>query len=327
MPEMHDLAAGLMKRLRDRKRMSRGQVARRLKVSSTVVYNMETGRTRVGLDHFIVLVTVALGDPRSVLGRHLFSVQGLPSLDPAEIIKAFRGRLQVSQKQLATILGFRSGSMVHHFEKGIRVPSLVDYLTLMKAAGDNLSGLAFELTGNEAFSGLFPAGREARQGDWQAYWQSFYIPAIRQIMRTNVYRSQERYDPGFFSDILGIDYKEERHALAVLGELGLIRWQKAKPIVNTDARIVVPKDIPKSVLDGFKSQWAAFARRRFESDKEDAAMATLDLLPANRQVFEIVRDKIRGLQDEIHNMRLRETTGFIYLGWNANFVALNRKND
>ena len=147
-----DLVPELFRRMREKKGQSRGQIARRLKTSPTVVYNMETGRTRIALDHFIAVVQVVVGDAQVVLGRHLFSVQGLPSLEPAEVVKAFRSRLQMSQKQLAEVLGFKSGSMVHHFEKGIRIPSLTDYLGLMHKAGDNLRGLVLELTGHVEFA-------------------------------------------------------------------------------------------------------------------------------------------------------------------------------
>jgi transcriptional regulator with XRE-family HTH domain len=312
----------LARRIRERSGKSRGQVARRLAVSPTVLYNLETGRTRCELGQFLRLLEAARIDAKAVIGRHLFSVTGLAALAPDEVVRAFRNRLQWSQAELARHLGYRSGSMVHHFEKGLRQPSLADFALLMTAAGDDLRGLVKELTEDAGFAARFPEGNAARSGDWREYWESFAVPAVRQLMRTTSYQQRPRYEPGMFSDVLGIDYAQERHALDVLKRLGLMRWHAGKPEIVPGARIIVPRDIPRVTLDAMKAQGVDFARRHYGQAKPEHALWSMDLLPVNAAIFEELKGRIRALQDEIHNTGLRSTDGFVYLGWLANYVPL-----
>jgi transcriptional regulator with XRE-family HTH domain len=323
-PNFIDELPDLARRVRERSGKSRGQIARRLSVSPTVIYNLETGRTRCELGQFLRLLEAARVDAKAVIGRHLFSVTGLAALAPSEIVKAFRNRLQWSQAELGRHLGYKSGSMVHHFEKGLRQPSLADFALLMTAAGDDLRGLVQELTDDAGFAARFPEGLAARSGDWREYWESFAVPAVRQLMRTTAYQALARYEPGVFADALGLDYAEERHALDVLKRLGLVRWHAGKPEIVPGARIIVPRDIPRETLDGMKTQGLDFARRHYAAAGSDQALLSMDMLPVNAALFEELKGRIRALQDEIHNTALRNTDGFVYLGWLANYVRLAR---
>jgi DNA-binding XRE family transcriptional regulator len=316
-------APELLIRLRTGRKLTRGQVARRLKISTTVLYNIETNRSRIKLDLFFSILDICGLDARAILRRHLFSVQELPSLNPAELTAGFRARLNMSQKSIAAHLGYKSGSIFHHFEKGLRIPDLTDYLGLMILAGDNVRGLIQELTGDKEFAEKFPGGTEATPLDWHIYWEHFYIPAIRHVMRTASYRSMQRYNPGYFSDILGITYKQERHALSILSSLQLINWVNAKPVIDEEQRIVIPKDIPREKLDGFKFQWLDFSKEHYKKHDTTSALMTLDLLPVSTTMYADIRKKIRRLQDEIHNMEQTATSGIAYIGWLSNYISLD----
>ena len=302
--------------------MTRGQMARRLKISTTVLYNLETNRSRIKLDLFFKILEICHVDVRATLRRHLFSVQELPSLRPANLIAGFRARLNMSQKKIAELLGYKSGSIYHHFEKGLRQPDLIDYLQLMTLAGDNVKGLVIELTEDKEFAEVFPGGTETTSVEWHHYWEHFYIPAVRHIMRTSTYRQMKRYKPGFFSDTLGITYDQERHALTTLSTLHLITWSNAKPNIDEEQRIVIPKDIPKEKLDSFKLQWLEFSKAHYLLSEGSDALLTMDVLPINGAMYQEIRAKIRRLQDEIHNMSQSETDGIAYLGWVSNYVQI-----
>lgn len=314
--------ADLLVRLRTVRSLTRGQVARRLKISTTVLYNIETNRSRIKLDLFFQILEICGFDARTVIKRHLFSVQEIPSLAPAELASGFRARLNMSQKKIAGHLGYKSGSIFHHFEKGLRIPDLADYIGLMALAGDNVRGLILELSGDKEFADLFPGGTEATPVEWHVYWENFYIPAIRHIMRTEPYRQMKRYNPGYFSDILGLKYEQEKQALKILTSLQLITWVNAKPVVDEEQRIVIPKDIPKEKIDSFKYQWLEFSKDHYRKNGNDAALMTLDLLPVSAAMYADIRKKIRRLQDEIHNMEQSDTDGIAYIGWLSNYVAV-----
>lgn len=315
--------AELLERLRSAKRLSRGQIARRLKITPTVLYNMETNRSRIKLDAFFEIATLCGIDVRTVLRRHMFSVQELPSLSGAALANIYRLRLSLSQKGIAQALGYRTGSIWHHFEKGLRTPDLSDFIGMMILAGDNVRGLVEDLTKDKEFAKRFPGGTETTPVEWHEYWEHFYIPAIRQMMRTSTYRKMKRYEPGFFSDILGITFQQERHALKILTSLHLIKWTQAKPMVDEEQRIVIPKDILKEKIDGFKFQWLDFARHHYQHHTSDQALSSLDLLPVNAEMYQEIRAKIRRLQDELHNMKQSQTNGIVYVGWLSNYIPLN----
>jgi transcriptional regulator with XRE-family HTH domain len=297
-------------------------MARRLKISTTILYNIETNRSRIKLDVFFKILEICNIDVRATLRRHLFSVQELPSLKSANLIVGFRARLNLSQKKIAELLGYKSGSIYHHFEKGLRQPDLIDYLRLMMLAGDNIKGLVMELTEDKGFAEVFPGGTETTPVEWHHYWEYFYIPAIRHIMRTATYSQMKRYKPGFFSDTLGITYEQERHALTTLSTLNLITWSNAKPNIEEEQRIVIPKDIPKEKLDSFKLQWLEFSKAHYLKSEGSDALLTMDVIPINRAMYQEIRAKIRRLQDEIHNMAQSDTDGIAYLGWVSNYLQI-----
>jgi transcriptional regulator with XRE-family HTH domain len=319
-----DLLGELLVRLRSSRKLTRGQVARRLKISTTVLYNMETGRSRIKLDVFFRIVELCGIDSRATLRRHMFSVQDLPDLDCARLMQVYRQRLGQSQRELAVALGYRTGSIYHHFEKSIRLPDLYDFIQLMVLAGDNVRGFVRDLSGDDKLAEAFPAGTEATPLGWHEYWEFFYIPAIRNIMRTATYRALPRYEPGYFSDILGITYNEERHALKILAQLQLLRWEKAKPLIDEEQRIIVPRDIPKDKIDRLKLQWLDFSKTHYAANPPEKALMTLDLLPVSATMYAEIRAKIRRIQDEIHNMQQEETDGIAYVGWLANYITTDR---
>lgn len=312
----------LVAQVRIKKGLTRGQLARRLKISTTVLYNIETNRSRIKLDLFFNILDICNVDVRATLRRHLFSVQELPSLRPANLMMGFRARLNLSQKKIAELLGYKTGSIFHHFEKNLRTPDLIDYLRLMTLAGDNVKGFVAELTGDIEFAKFFPGGTETTSVDWHHYWEYFYIPAVRHVMRTSTYRQMKKYKPGFFADTLGITYDQERHALTTLSTLHLITWSNAKPNIDEEQRIVIPKDIPKEKLDSFKLQWLEFSKAHYQMSESNAALMTMDVLPINASMYQEIRAKIRRLQDEIHNMTQSETDGIAYLGWISNYVHI-----
>lgn len=312
----------IIRRLRVRHHLSRGQVARRIGLSPTVVYNLETGRTRLELATFIALLEAVRIDAGSMMRRHLFAIDGIDDVNPAAIVRSFRNRLGLSQAKLGKALGYRSGSIVHHFEKGIRQPSLEDYFKLMTEAGDNVRGLVLELTEDLEFSQRFPVGKEAVHTEWHEYWEYFYVQGIHQMMRTRLYESMGRYNPGLFAGVLNISYQQERHGLRVLKELDLIRWQDAKPLVNRETKILMPKDIAKEKLDSLKARWQKFSKEHYLQGDPSNTLSTFDLVPVNQEMFLKIKQKIRALQDELHNLRQGETDGFVYLGWLANYVKI-----
>jgi len=314
--------AELLHRIRQRRHLSRGQVAKRLKLTSTVIYNIETGRTRIKLSYFVGLLRMVGHDPEKTLSRHLFSVKKLQSTAGAELVRSFRNRLQMSQRQLGTNLGYRGASIIHHFEKGIREPDLGDLFGLMALAHDNVRGLVQDLTNDPVFAAKFPEGREAVQEDWREYWSHFYISACRQIMRTSAYAAMPRYKPGYFADLLGVSLASERHALQVLAKFGLIRWENAKPQIVPGVRIVIPKDVPRALVDQWKVQWLEFGQRHYLQDQVGNALLTVDSLHVNKALFEQVVQRIRDLQDELHNLPLRDTDGLLQLSWLAAYVPV-----
>lgn len=320
--EWESSLAELLVRLRTNRSLTRGQVARRLKVSTTVLFNIETNRSRIKLDLFFKILEICGFESKAIIKKHLFSVQEIDSLVPADLAAGFRARLNMSQKKIAQHLGYKSGSIFHHFEKGLRIPDLADYIGLMALAGDNVRGLILELTGDNDFSEIFPGGTEATPIEWNVYWENFYIPAIRHIMRTEPYRKMKRYVPGYFSDILGLRYHQEKHALNILTSLQLITWDHAKPMIDEEQRIVIPKDIPKEKIDGFKHQWLEFSKDHYRKNSNDTALMTLDLLPVSATMYAEIRKKIRRIQDEIHNMEQKETDGIAYIGWLSNYIPV-----
>lgn len=316
----NDRLAELLRRLRQRKELSRGQVAKRLKLTPTVIYNVETGRTRARLGYFFDLIKLAGLEPKAVLARHLFSIRKLQTHRGDEIVQSFRNRLKLSQRQMAESLGYKSASIIHHFEKGIREPDVSDLFGLMEIARDDVRGLVLELCGDKEFAEQFPEGRAAAQEDWREYWAHFYVSAIRQIMRTKKYRDLPRYKPGYFASVLGITSEQERHALKILAKFGLIRWENAKPNIIPGVRIVVPKDTPKELLDQLKMQWWEFGSRRYLEDQDDRAMLTVDSLPVSEELYRQVIQKVRALQDELHNAALGDTEGLLQLSFLAAYV-------
>ena len=312
--------SALAARIRKRKKLTRGQVAKRLKLTPTVVYNIETARTRVKLSYFFDLLRICGLAPQAILGRHLNSIKQLPTTASPELVRSFRNRLKVSQRELAVSLGYKSPSIIHHFEKGIREPDVGDLFGMMALAQDNVRGLVQELTHDAAFAAGFPEGREAAQNDWLAYWAHFYISAIRQIMRTATYAAMKRYKPGYFAAILGITFEQERHALKVLAQFELIRWENAKPLINPGVRIAIPNGTPRALTDSLKMQWLDFGQKRYLADQSDQTLLTVDSLPVSEATFRQIVQRIRDMQDEFHNLPFRDASGFVQLSWLAAYV-------
>lgn len=319
--------------------MSRGQLARKLRISPAVLYNLETGRSRLTLGVFVRTLRMTGKNPATAFGGAMLTVRGddlfgdLFAKPDHKMSQAFttlmRGRIGISQRELARQLGYSSSAMVHHFEKGIREMSLVDALHMMRIAGDNLRSFVTAVDSSEAAAVLaadLPSGRETAAVDWAQYWKHPWVAGMRQIMRSDFWYALPRYEFGFFSDLLGITSQEERVGLNILGELGIIHWQNAKPFVDPEARIVVPRGIDRSTLDRFKKSWIESSMTRFHADANaDDSLMSVDLIPANRDVLTRIRQIIREAQDSVHTIRLRDTDGFISVGWLAAYVPCSSK--
>ncbi|MCX6119032.1 MAG: helix-turn-helix transcriptional regulator [Proteobacteria bacterium] len=235
------------------------------------------------------------------------------------IFKMWRERLKVSQKELSHALGFKSASMIHHFEKGLREASFEDFLNLMILSDDNVQGFIFAITQDAPLSNFFPGGNAQSLQEWDIYWSHHFISAVRQLMRTDTYRNLNRYKIGYFSKILNITEEQEHFALSILGRLGIAILNKGKPEVNPNVKILVPHNISNTVIKDFKKTWINQGLNRFIDSTEPADLLSLDLIPTNPKHLERITHLIRNLQNEIHNLDLSETNGFVCLGWMASF--------
>lgn len=314
--------ADVLRVMRTNQGWSRGQVARRMTTSATVVYNLESARSRITINYFFGWIEALGKHPGQVLGRHLFSIRDAP-MEASHLIATFRKRLRLTQKAMAALLGYKRAAMVHHFEKGLRQPDLIDLIKLMEEAGDNVRGFILELTGSDEIAERFPAGEEARRADWEEYWAHWYIQAIRQIMRTQNYRDRKRFRRGMFADLLEISLNQENHALNVLHRFDVIRYEGGKPEINPASGIVMPRDINPKVISQLKLDWSQFGQRQFLRDKTgDRTLLSMDILPANAAMLQIVREKIRAVQDEIHGLEMEDSDGFIQLAWQAAYLPI-----
>lgn len=320
---MQQVVGRLLFFMRRKKGWTRGQLARRLELSVTVIYNLETGKSRVPLSLFFGLCALFGLSPSELLLKYISSLETFPQHDCAAIVRQFRRRLSLSQLGLAKALGYSSSSMIHHFEKGIREPSLVDLLKLMELAGDNVRGLVLELSSDTELAQSFPEGNAVTRVEaWNEYWSSFYISAIRQLMRTDAYKSSDSYTAGTFSKALGITIEQERHALSVLERLGIAKPRKGKLEIDTKIKLVIPKENSGSAFKELKLQWLEFGKNHFETSDVERTMLSFDILPANQEIFALVKTKIRELQNELHSMKLRDTDGFVQIGWMTNLVKI-----
>ncbi len=312
----------LLRRLRERREWTRGQAARRLKVSPAILYNMETGRSRAPLGFFFDLLAACKHEPATTLGRFLFSVKELTEVSGASLVKGFRARLKLTQREMARRLGYKSAAMIHHFEKGLREPALDDLLALMALAEDDARGFVLHLSGDEALATLYPAGMAAARRDWAEYWQLPQAAAVRQLMRTTKYERESTFVPGVFAEALGVPPAVEEEALDVLTGLGVVTHESGRPMVDPKSHIVIPRHVPRAVIDGFKASWVDFMRARYlAASGGDDTLCSIDLIPVNRALYGTIVEKIRTLQDEIHNLPLTRTDGFACLGWLGSYVT------
>lgn len=318
------LSAALIRRLRERRRWTRGQAARRLEASAAVLYNIETARSRAPLSFFFKMMTACRHDPATTLGAHLQSVKELREISGASLVRDFRSRLKLTQRALALALGYRASAMIHHFEKGLREPALDDLLALMVLADDDARGFVLALSGDEALAKLLPTGMATARREWIEYWQTPHAAGVRQLMRTTVYRSlTEPLSNEAFALALGIEPAAVAQAMEVLTGLGVVKTEDGMPRVDPNTSIVVPRDVPRDVLDRFKASWIESTEARYlRAAGDPAALCSVDLIPVNREIFTTIVERIRSLQDEIHNMELRRTDGFVSLGWLASYVPL-----
>lgn len=311
---------------------SRAQVARRLRVSEPVIYNMELGRTRITLSCFFEFLGLARIDLAEALAANIFSIQSKSELKEAVqapgvqstalLISMFRSRLKLSQKEFAKALGYSSSSMCHHFEKGIREATILDLLKLMALAQDNTRGFILAICNDNDVAVLFPEGFAAQMQTWEEYWSDYYISAVRQIMRSDSYRNFPRYRLGFFSDVLGITVEQEQHALAVLGKLGIAKFQGGKPMIDPSVRILIPQNVSPDILTKFKMNWVNYGTKRFQKDSNPGDLLSVDLIHANPEIFARVIKMIRKLQDDVHNLPLQDTKGFMCLGWMGSYTPV-----
>jgi transcriptional regulator with XRE-family HTH domain len=308
-------AADMATAFRLRRAWSREQIARKLGASATVIYNYETTRSRVPLDTFLSMARYCNIDFLSVLSRYCLAINIPRQAHSPQLIKAFRQRLNFTQAELGLRLGYASSSMVHHFEKGIRQPSVVDLLQLMAFAGDDLRGLVGEFLGEEKARKL-PTGQKIENANWHEYWELPFVPAMRQVMRTQPYLDLKQFSPGFLARALGITRGDERQGLEVLTRCGVIHWSSEKPVVNPNIKVVIPRDIKPETLNRFKEYWWRFLQRHYTEHRGPGIMS-VDLIPMNERIFATVIEDIRRLQEKIHSLNLEEPDGFAVFGWGA----------
>ncbi len=313
----------LLSFIRKSKGWNRSYLGMRLKVSPTIIYNWETGRTKMKLGQFIDFMRVSGFNPASLLANHMFSIQEEVVTKGSAIVLNYRKRLGLTQKELALKLGYSSASMIHHYEKGIREPTLIDFFNLMFLAEDNIQGLVLELIEDKNFADLFPEGAERIKQSWGEYWTHFYISAIRQLMRSTVYKKVERYKVGMFAQALGISIQQELKALEVLGSLDIVKWNGKKHEINSQIKIIIPHHVDRLAIDKLKKEWLEQAWIHYQKSGGDHALFSIDTLPCNSEIYHRIIDRIRDLQEEVHNIDLDDTTGCIYLGWQANFFSMN----
>lgn len=273
-------------------------------------------------------------DVVEAFSKHMFSIQSKDDVEEivnarglesaSRIVKMYRARLKLSQKQMALALGYSSASMCHHFEKGLREATLKDLLTMMSLADDDVRGFIQSITDDAPFADQFSSGRAAKTQGWEVYWSSHYISAVHQMMRTDGYESLARYRLGMFSDILGISIEQEQHALAVLGKLGIARFKNGKPLVDPSVKILLPHNVSPQVLTDFKLGWIDYGTRRFKKKAHPGDLLSVDLIPANPETFAKVVKMIRSLQDEIHNEVYQDTKGFMCLGWMGSYTEMSK---
>ena len=320
----------VLRSLREARKWSRAEIARRLKVTGPVIYNIESGRTRMTLSVFFRFVSFLGFDSAQILHSNMFSIHAIDELQDAispsgvastmKIVAFFRARLKLTQKQMAQAMGY-SSSMCHHFEKGIREATVVDLLKMMALTEDNVRGFIRGLGVEESLAEVFPEGMAAQVQSWEEYWSSYYVSAVRQIMRTDLYRGLTQYRLGFFARVLGISVQEEEHALRVLGKLGIAKFVKGKPTVDANVRILIPKNISTDVLTRFKMSWVDYMTKRFKAGVNPDDILSVDLIHANPTIFKQVVQTIRMAQNQVHNVSLDDTSGFMCLGWMGSFTS------
>lgn len=312
--------------------MSRELLARRLGVTAPAIYNMEQGKTRVPLSVFFAWLEAAKLNTAKIMVENMFSIQseayvaemigGTTGEVTAKVILHFRDRLKMTQKELALALGYASSSMIHHFEKGIREASAEDLFRLIVLAQDNLRGMVYGICGDEAFASQFPTGLAATLNDWEDYWSHHYISAVRQLMRTSLYEGLRFYKVGMFAAALDISVEEEKRALEIMTNLGVVQWIHDKPTIDPAVKILIPRHVSADILNQFKSDWFDRTRSRYDSQSTAKGLFSIDLIPANPESFSQVIKMIRSLQDEIHNMPQSGTSGVMCLGWIGGYTPL-----
>lgn len=324
--------AMLLRRLRDTRKLSREQLARRLGVTAPTIYNMELGKTRVPLSVFFAWLDAVKLNVAKIMAENMFSIQseayvsdmihGAAVEITAKIVLHFRNRLKMTQKDLALALGYASSSMIHHFEKGIREASAEDLFRLIVLAQDNLRGMIYAFCGEETLANLFPTGLAATLNDWEDYWSHHYISAVRQLMRTSLYESLRFYKIGMFAAALDISLEDEKQALDIMTKLGIVQWINDKPTIDPAVKILIPRHVSSDILTQFKSDWFDRTKSRYNAQSLSPGLFSIDLIPANPDHFSRVIKMIRNLQDEIHNMPQTDTSGVMCLGWIGGYTPL-----
>lgn len=304
---LEKLCPKLLKRLRGQR--TQGQVARRMKVSSAVVHNWESGKSRIPLDVFLEFCT-HFGVPfREALVSVAASLGQLDAGSPAALLRTYRRRLKWSQAAMARALGFRSVAMIHHFEKGTRVPSLVNLMQCLILAGDDCKALVLQLTNDQAFANHFPAGGLPEMPDVDEYWGHFYVSALRQIMRTTRYRQTGVPDVAKLAGMLKVTESEIEYGIRLLERLELVVRDGATVLPKREVRLLKPKSKDPKLLFQLKKQWLRYLDAQLRPDAASGQLFTVDQLPMNPQIFAEVVRLVRALQDDLHKTDLKETTG------------------
>ena len=317
-----------LKLLRRRKKRTRGQLSRVMKVPPQKLYNFESGNSRIPVSDFFALLSAQGMSAFATFASCTQSIHDAKWFEAAfaqdaesfssALVKLMRKRLSLTQGQLAEKLGYSSAAMIHHFEKGIRQCSAEDLIRMMLLAGDDVRRFIEEISNDKLLAAKFPAGSSALTHSWDSYWQSPYISAVRQIMRTSWWNGLRSYKAGHIAGILGLTKDEEEHALQTMHSLGLIKFdERDVPRLDAQVQVHIPRNISPVVLKQFKKYWVDFtlSRQPTESLTSPEAFCSVDVLPASSEFFEKVRELVRESQNVVHGSSVQSPDSFAAFVW------------
>jgi DNA-binding transcriptional regulator YiaG len=317
-----------LKLLRRRRKRTRGQLSRTIKMPTQKLYNIESGNSRIPVYDFFKLLSAQGLAAFAVFSSCSQSIHDAKWFESAfaqkaevfssSLVKLMRKRLSLTQGQLAHRLGYSSAAMIHHFEKGIRQCSAEDLIRMMILAGDDVQRFIEEISSDKVLAAKFPAGASALTHSWDAYWKAPHISAVRQIMRTSWWHNLRIYKSGHIAAVLRLSRNEEDDALETMHSLGLIKFdENGVPRLDAQVQVHIPRNISPIVLKEFKRYWVDFilSRQPIDALTSPEAFCSVDVLPANAEFFEKVRELVRESQNVVHGSSVQTPDSFAAFVW------------